>query len=80
MQKSIYEQLDTDANVFLQALINELRARDQMTHLARQLKKYPRDPHDDQTRRDLCIAYRSIQVAERKHYKAYRQLIRHFDL
>jgi len=86
MQKSIQQQFNTDATVFLQALINELTARDKMTHLARQAKEHLHN-HDgddsddhDQTCRDLCIAYRTIEVAERKHYKAYRKLIRHFDL
>ena len=99
MQKSIQQQFNTDATVFLQALIDELTARDQMTHLARQIKKHSHNQGDDggdgssgsggdsdggddhqQSDRDLCIAYRTIEIAERKHYKAYRQLIRHFDL
>ena len=81
MPKNLTHELNDDAKVFLQALINELQARDQFTRLTRHLRETSDNQTDvAQCYRDLCIARRSIQLAERKHYRAYRNLIRHFEL
>lgn len=81
MPKNLIQELDGDAQNFLQALINELQARDQFTRLVRHLKDGSTTlPDDRQCFRDLCIGRRAIQLAERKHYRAYRKLIRHFEL
>jgi hypothetical protein len=81
MPAKVDKQLDDDAQVFLKALIRELNARDEFTRLARRLKdKSTAHPDDQQCYRDLCVARRAIQLAERRHYRAYRHLIRHFEL
>ena len=82
MQNDLQQrQLDHDSQIFLEALLHELGARDELTRMVRELKADPslsKDGHE--TYRNLCIARRSIQLAERKHYRAYRKLIRHFEL
>lgn len=82
MQNDLQQrQLDQDSQVFLKALLHELEARDELSRIVRELKTDPSLSNDDnETYRNLCIARRSIQLAERKHYRAYRKLIRHFEL
>ncbi len=81
MPKNIAHDLNVDAQQFLEALLNELSARDQFTRLTRHLRDNQQKITDEkQCFRDLCIARRGIQLAERKHYRAYRNLIRHFEL
>ncbi|HAI12598.1 MAG TPA: hypothetical protein DCM28_12900 [Phycisphaerales bacterium] len=81
MPKNLTHDLNDDAQVFLKSLINELKARDEFTRLTRHLRETSDKQTDvPQCYRDLCIGRRAIQLAERKHYRAYRNLIRHFEL
>jgi hypothetical protein len=81
MPKNIAHDLNVDAQQFLEALLGELTARDQFTRLTHHLRDNQENITDEkQCFRDLCIARRAIQLAERKHYRAYRNLIRHFEL